>query len=336
MSPDESTKLPIERMRNSTSHSHLLELPPLYGECVASREPDWNLSALVHRKCPVCGSADPELICLRPDGLPVATCKICGMTYAVETPSAENVGGFYRDYHRFKSYTPRRLPRWRCHLESLLSPYCSILEGTGGIAGFRIGEVGCSYGRLLQVLRARGAEVTGIEIDEDALKFLESIGIPACREVGRRELDVLCAIQLVEHLVDPASFLETASQSLHEGGRLLLSLPNAVGLQEVGPAWIGFRVDLEHINYFTIRTLADLLAMSGLYIEHYWEHGQPGLGEGKSTSAVLIKRGLEALFHSPRVADGSYVLTVLARKARRGGDARVVPIQAPSAVTANR
>ena len=258
------------------------------------------------------------------------------MTYAVEAPSTENVGGFYRDYHRFKSYTARRLPRWRCHLESLLSPYCSILDGTGGIAGFRIAEVGCSYGRFLQVLRARGADVTGIEIDEEALKFLESIGIPACRELRRRELDVLCAIQLVEHLLDPASLVEAASQSLHEGGRLLLSVPNAVGVQEVGPAWIGFRVDLEHINYFTIRTLADLMAMSGLYIEHYWEHGQPELGQGKSAFEVLIKRGLDALFHSPRFADGTFVLTVLARKARRGGDARIRPVEAPSAVAASR
>jgi SAM-dependent methyltransferase len=221
-------------------------------------------------------------------------------------------------------------------LERLLSPYCSILEQTGGIAGFRIAEVGCSYGHFLQVLRAKGADVTGIEIDQEALNFLSSIGIPACSNIGQRELDVICAIQLIEHLLDPASFVKSASQSLQEGGRLLLSLPNAVGLQEVGPAWIGFRVDLEHVNYFTCRTLADLLAANGLYIEHYWEHGQPGIRQVRSFLPALMKRGLEALFHSPPFADGNYVLTVLARKACRGWDSQIRPALSPSADAAEQ
>lgn len=328
-SRDLPTKPPIGRMRDSAAHSKLLRLPPLHGNCLASRKPDWNRSALMHRRCPLCGRDDPASICLRPDGLPVVTCEICGMTYVAEAPSTENLEGFYREYNRLKGYDGRRLPRWLCHVEWLLSPYCSILEETGGIAGFRIADVGCSFGRFLQVLRAKGADVTGIELDEEALKFLESIGIPACRRVGRRELDVICALQLIEHVLDPASFVEAASQSLHEGGRLLLSLPNAAGLEEVGPAWIGFRVDLEHINYFTCRTLAELLAMSGLYIEHYWEHGQPAIGQGKSLFSALIKRGLATLFQSPSFADGTYVLTVLARKAHRGRDAQVRAIRSP-------
>jgi SAM-dependent methyltransferase len=253
------------------------------------------------------------------------------MTYVAEVPSAENLEGFYREYNRFKTYTGRRLPRWLCYLEWLLNPYCSILEETGGIAGTRIAELGCSYGRFLQVLRAKGADVSGVELDEEPLKFLRSIGIPACRGLVQRELDVICAIQLIEHLLDPASVVEAASQSLHEGGRLLLSLPNAAGLRDVGPSWIGFRVDLEHLNYFTCRTLADLLSTCGLYIEHYWEHGQPGIGQRKSFLSALVKCGFEAVFHCPSFADGTYGLTVLARKARRGSDAQIRPVQPSSA-----
>jgi SAM-dependent methyltransferase len=301
--------------------SRLSRLPPLQRDCLAARMPSWNPADLAHRQCPLCGRDNPVPVCLRPDGLPVVTCKICGMTYVAEAPSRESLEEFYGDYGRHKGYRARRLPRWQCHVERLLSPYCSILEETGGIAGFRIAEVGCSFGRFLQVVRAKGADVTGIELDEGAARFLSSIGIRNFRSVGRSEHDVICAFQLIEHLSDPASFVEAASKCLQEGGRFLLSLPNGAGLEEVGAAWIGFRVDLEHINYFTCRTLADLLAMSGLYIEHYWENGQPGISRGMSQFSAFIRRGLAPLFHSPTFDDGTYVLTVLARKGPEGSAA---------------
>ena len=52
------------------------------------------------------------LICQRPDGLPVGTCNICGMTYVAEAPSMENLGGFYREYNQFKNYNGQIQPGW--------------------------------------------------------------------------------------------------------------------------------------------------------------------------------------------------------------------------------
>jgi len=105
---------------------------------------------------------------------------------------------------------------------------------------------------------------------------------------------------------------------LESDGRLLLSFPNGGEIGTIGPAWLGFRVDLEHLNYFSLSSLGTLLQECGLYVEHYWEYGQPGVFRQPKTSAYskFLARFVNSNSNRgvPNYSDGKFVLSILARK----------------------
>jgi SAM-dependent methyltransferase len=247
------------------------------------------------------------------------------MIYVPDVPVASDVQRFYGSYARFKGIRPSRISRLGAWFLWWRDPHILILENSGGLQGRTLCELGCSYGRFLQLARSRGANVSGVELDEEASRFLQSLGIPATQRLDRdRQFDVICALQLIEHLTHPSDLIKQASACLVSDGRLLLAVPNGGELERVGPAWIGFRVDLEHLNYFSLGPLSRLLLQHGLYLEHFWEHNQPiiprtqesparhGLNLNQRLERPL--RFLSRLLVEPSWFDGTFVLTVLARK----------------------
>ena len=207
----------------------------------------------------------------------------------------------------------------------------SIMASTGGLKGRRLLDIGCSYGRLLQLARAQGAIVHGVDLDEAAVRFLQGIGIPADVRIGSwPAMDVVCAMNLLEHLPDPAGLLPDISRILKDDGRLVMSVPNAADYGAAGPYWIGFRIDLEHLNYFTVESLGRMLARHDLYVEHFWVSHQPGIGRNDGASGRGLFRRIRDLLARPYTRaqrdvlsgwfrpcylSGSYELKVLARKA---------------------
>ena len=154
---------------------------------------------------------------------------------------------------------------------------------------------------------------------KNRLPFLEQIGLQ------NEEFDVICLFQVLEHLVEyPSALLADISRSLSKDGRVLIAVPNGGEYAKTGPAWLGFRVDLEHVNYFDLKSLAALLSKHGLFCEHYWEDAQPAIArETHRHREVAVmrwpKRIVKALFNRFMVErgilnQGSFVLTVLARK----------------------
>ena len=104
-------------------------------------------------------------------------------------------------------------------------------------------------------------------------------------------------------------------------------MPNAGEYLKAGPSWIGFRVDFEHLNYFDLHSLSQLLRQHNLFVEHFWEHLQPSIQRRmtiqKQYYAIgLMKKGLEKIrtianwiFEEQNIFNqGSFVLTVVARK----------------------
>jgi SAM-dependent methyltransferase len=247
------------------------------------------------------------------------------MIYVPDVPVASDVQCFYGSYARFKGIRPSRISRLGAWCLWWKDPHVLILENSGGLQGRTLCELGCSYGRFLQLARSRGANVSGVELDEEALRFLQGLGIPVSEELGSgRQYDVICAFQLIEHLDRPSELIRQASACLVSDGRLLLALPNGGEIERAGPAWVGFRVDLEHLNYFSLASLSGLLLQHGLYVEQFWEHQQPIIPRTRQSPAHRSRklaqrlerplRLLSRLLTRPSWLEGTFVLTVLARK----------------------
>lgn len=304
--------------------THVPRLPPLAPDVAAGRDPHWRLDQTQSRPCPSCSETAAEPVCVRPDRLLVARCA-CGFIYLPHVPSAADLKRFYDGYNQFKGYRARdgRVERFFRAQLARRDARVRILELTGGLRGRRVVEIGASVGAFLELLRARGADVSAVEIDEEARRVLESRGLSAAASFdANARPDIVCAFNLLEHLVDPRQVVAQVADALPPDGRFFVQVPNATEARALGPYWVGYRVDLEHLNFFDLSTLTALLAQHGLWVEQYWTTSQPHVFRsqpslGARTARKVLERAAELTLAPwlPSVYQGAFQLTVLARKA---------------------
>jgi SAM-dependent methyltransferase len=247
-------------------------------------------------------------------------CRRCGLLQQNPQPDpaavASRYGEAYLRYEEANQYAFR-------DLELLALGDLGLEAAAGGIFDRAAGEgrkprvldVGCATGALLAVLRDRGWEPQGVEISAAQAHYgatrhglpifagtLESAAFPAA------SFDMVHASHLIEHLNDPASFIDEAARVLGPGGILALTTPNADGFQArlLGPAWRSAIYD--HLFLFSRRTLVALLESRGFSVSACVTWG----GWARGLRPAFVKRPLDAL--AKRMGFGD-VVALLARKA---------------------
>jgi len=152
----------------------------------------------------------------------------------------------------------------------------------------RILDLGCADGRLGEMLRACGHDVTGVDVSkadgvgERLNSFIEANleeGVPA--EVGG-DYDVVLAADILEHVRRPGRLLVQAQQTLHPRGTVITSIPNfahwyprarvALGRFDYDRRGI---LDADHVRFFTRRSFERLAASSGLSVRRRETIGLP-------------------------------------------------------------
>jgi 2-polyprenyl-3-methyl-5-hydroxy-6-metoxy-1,4-benzoquinol methylase len=146
----------------------------------------------------------------------------------------------------------------------------------------RVLDLGCSTGWLAAALKERGeVEVVGIErepayaalADERCDRVVVGDVEDVPPDLGR--FDCLVAADVLEHLVDPWTALESYARLLEPGCRAIVSLPNAAH-------WTTFAAlargswprrpegihDATHLRWFTLRDAVELCEGAGLRVEY--------------------------------------------------------------------
>jgi SAM-dependent methyltransferase len=248
------------------------------------RIPSWAPHLLVRRSCPLCGSSDARGIVRRPDGLVVAGCMTCGMSYLPLIPGKEQLASFYSSYSNTHQQRPldaeraRRAAKRRRGGNDLLNRIARLRP----LRGCRLLELGCSTGGFLLDARLAGADVSGMEVDARAREFLQTeLRIPCHGKMAEVEAhkpyDIVVALNLIEHLPSPREWIEQVARALTPGGLLVIWTPNGGEADALGPSWVGFRVDFDHVNYFSPATLSALLREVDLWPEGIFTFNQPDL-----------------------------------------------------------
>ncbi len=95
-------------------------------------------------------------------------------------------------------------------------------------------EIGCGDGHFLSLAEANGHHAFGIDINSKAIQYAGDKGLEVqCCDIAEHartsdnKYDCVCSFQVLEHLIDVKSFLESATRLLKPGGRLILATPNA-------------------------------------------------------------------------------------------------------------
>ena len=94
-------------------------------------------------------------------------------------------------------------------------------------------EIGCAHGVFLERLKNKGAIVTGLEMNSSAIQDCQnkSLNVYAdtiqnFSQTNKDVFDTVCSFQVLEHVTDVKSFIESALQVLKHGGQMIISVPN--------------------------------------------------------------------------------------------------------------
>lgn len=143
--------------------------------------------------------------------------------------------------------------------------------------GKRIVEIGCGKGEFLTLLCDR-AGATGLGFDpayvEGRLKASCSNDVRFIRDFYSEkyrdlEADFVCCKMTLEHIANPASFLETVRRALGERSEaaVFFQVPNAERIWRTGSFW---DVYYEHCSYFTKEALARLFERCDFDVMDLW------------------------------------------------------------------
>jgi len=97
---------------------------------------------------------------------------------------------------------------------------------------FRILDVGCGTGLMMEEIRRRGNEPVGIDFSPLAMTYCQKRGLTRCVRgdvtqlpVLENSCDAIIALDLIEHVEDDHALLGEFYKALRPGGVLLLSVP---------------------------------------------------------------------------------------------------------------
>ncbi|WP_338880521.1 class I SAM-dependent methyltransferase [Achromobacter veterisilvae] len=134
------------------------------------------------------------------------------------------------------------------------------------LAGKRVLEIGCGTGYLLSLLKARGADVLGIEPGAQGRDGSNRHGVqiingffPHPAVAGK--FDLVIAYGVLEHIVDPVGFMRTIADSLSEGGAAYIAVPDCAPYLRTGDISCLLH---EHWSYFNIGSLQRIVAAADL------------------------------------------------------------------------
>ena len=150
----------------------------------------------------------------------------------------------------------------------------------------RVLEIGCGSGGTLKHLRASRKidYALGIELVPEAAALAKLVFDRV--EVGNVEtfpltdlepqsFDLILALDVLEHLADPATVVRKLRELLIPGGRLIVSIPNVSHYSVAFPLFLRGHwryteeglLDRTHLRFFVEKTAVELIASAGLSID---------------------------------------------------------------------
>jgi SAM-dependent methyltransferase len=230
-------------------------------------------------------------------------CAACGAATTDPPPTAEELAAAYGDWYR--------PPERRFYFGA-----DAVLSRTRGLLATRIDQiapagpvldVGAGDGTLIDALRARGRDATGLERNSARADF---------RDVPLADVDGQWAAVIfwhsLEHLPDPGEGIRQAARLLMPGGVVAVAVPNNDSLQAraFGDHWLHLDIP-RHLAHLSTRSLSRGLRARGFEIERVsfvragqlmigWLHGLVGLLPGRPDLYQALRRERARGVHQSR------------------------------------
>ena len=256
--------------------------------------------------CPICGSKTHIKEIGSKAGFVWQLCNRCDLRY-VDVGDDPGLTDYYEGY--YGEHSPVVPPSVRDRLLRLVSTF-EPYRSTG-----RLLDVGFGAGWLMRAAAELGWSCWGTELATESMEAARSEGWQAFEGdlltagFPSRHFDVITLVEVLEHLVDPLTYIKEAARLLRPRGLLYGTTPNggSANARVLGLNWSIYAAP-EHLQLFTQSALKDALANGGLEVVQI-------RAEGLNPSELLARRG-RAAAGTARVEAG-YVLNERMQRTRR-------------------
>ncbi len=218
--------------------------------------------------CQICDSSAFKYLFSK-KGRQYHRCTKCGLIFQHPVPSAEALHEFYEKsykqgmYADFSAAKALKVATAKQRLKEI-SKHMPI-QG-------KWLDIGCSTGTFVKLLEENGLDARGIDISDEAVRLAKKEGLPVeCKDIfsvdQNQRFDCITAFDVIEHLRDPASFIQAANRLLKIGGTLVITTPNVrspAGFL-MGRWWFFFIPD-EHLFLFSPSTIRRLVTNENLEV----------------------------------------------------------------------
>jgi len=208
----------------------------------------------------------------------VIDCISCYFIHVIPIPSNRVIRKLYKE----EFYSKKKQKYFKESEEDLdwwgltYRNYYKILEKY--TKGRKLLEIGSGPGYFLSCGNKLGWNVLGLEPSKEAYLYSKKLGVDVVNGFFTEKFiqkygkfDVVSAMFVLEHLINPHSFIENIKHSLKKGGLFFLISPNDYNPLQVilkkkkgyKPWWIS---PPQHINYFSFKSIKNLLHKKGFEV----------------------------------------------------------------------
>lgn len=228
---------------------------------------------LEYPACPLCAGDQREFTFQLRDPFTVARCPRCGLHYLYPRLVESAIREAYQESTYYEGgvcgYADASYTDQEAALRATFKCLLNNLSERGLTCGSLL-EVGCGYGYLLDEAAPYFDRRVATDYSPEAAAKARSTGadvlVGGIEQIPRdSRFDCVVAIQVIEHVYEPVSFVEQLVSRAKPGGHIVLATPDIGGVlrKTMGRRWPSFKVP-EHVLYFDFRTLSILMCGAGL------------------------------------------------------------------------
>lgn len=216
------------------------------------------------RICQICGCNETNRLG-SVDSYILLECAKCGLQFIDPVPNHDSLNSIYSDY--FKAWDIKNFQKEVSSMK--LATFRRYLKQIGvNASDCKLLDVGCATGELLQAAQEAGYDVFGVEVSPYGIerckkKFGEN-KISGCSlkkgDFPPEFFDVITLSDVLEHMVDPRSFLDILWTMLKPDGILMTVTPDTRSFTRrlMGMKWLHYKE--EHIFYYNRSNISLLFA----------------------------------------------------------------------------